>query len=178
MRLEELALAGAYLVTPEPARDDRGAFIRHFDVDAFEALALCTTWKVIASAVNTKRGTLRGLHFQAHPAREAKVVRCTQGALWDVMVDLRDGSRTRGHWYSAELSRANGLMLYIPEGFGHGYLTLEDDTEIEYLLSAAHEPSLARGLRWNDPGLGIQWPFAPSVLCDRDATWPLWEGTL
>ena len=129
-------------------------------------------WALVASAVNTKRGTLRGLHFQYPSAMEAKLVRCTRGSLWDIIVDLREGSPTRYQWHAEELSRKNGLALYIPTGFGHGYLSLEDDSEAEYLLSAQYSAELANGLRWNDPALGIDWPFPPMVVSERDQSWP------
>jgi dTDP-4-dehydrorhamnose 3,5-epimerase len=172
MHFHELPLAGAYLLVPDSNRDERGAFTRYFEAAAFREYGLCEGWVLNATALNTRKGTLRGLHYQLPPCAEIKIVRCTHGALWDVIVDLREGSTTQGRWHAQELSRHNGLALYVPEGFAHGYLTLAEDSEAEYLLSQPYAPDLARGLRWDDPALDIDWPSPPAVISDRDKTWP------
>lgn len=121
---------------------------------------------------NRRAHTLRGMHYQLPPHEEAKLVRCTAGAIWDVIVDLRPGSATWLRWTGAELSAENGSALYVPEGFAHGFLTLRDDTEVFYQMSAFYEPGAARGLRWNDPRIGIAWPAEPAVISERDAAYP------
>jgi dTDP-4-dehydrorhamnose 3,5-epimerase len=119
-----------------------------------------------------RKGTLRGLHYQVPPHQEAKLIRCTRGAVFDVIVDLRPDSPTRGQWIGAELSEENSLMLYAPEGFAHGYQTLVDNTETYYLTSASYAASAARGVRYNDPAFGISWPLPVSVVSDADRRWP------
>lgn len=120
-----------------------------------------------------RKGTVRGMHFQEAPAVEAKLVRCTKGSMFDVVLDLRPESSTYGHWYGVELSAANGRMLYVPERCGHGYQTLEDDTEMFYMTSAYYSPEAARGVRFDDPAFAIQWPLPVSVVSEQDRHWPL-----
>jgi dTDP-4-dehydrorhamnose 3,5-epimerase len=120
---------------------------------------------------NRKRGTLRGLHFQAAPHEETKVVRCTRGSVWDVAVDLREGSATRFRWYAVELSADNRRALYVPGGFAHGFQTLSDDTEVLYQMSEFYHPDLARGVRWDDPKLDIEWPLPDPIVSDRDRSY-------
>lgn len=122
---------------------------------------------------NRRRGTLRGLHYQAPPDAEAKLVRCTRGAIWDVIVDLRPDSATRFRWFAAELTSANRTALYVPEGFAHGFQTLSDDSEVLYQMSAFYRPEAARGARWDDPRLGITWPLPEPIISARDASYPL-----
>jgi dTDP-4-dehydrorhamnose 3,5-epimerase len=126
----------------------------------------------ISLSSNTRRGTLRGLHFQADPHAEAKVVSCTRGSAFDVAVDLRAGSPTYGRWEKVELSRENGRAVYVPAGCAHGFQTLEDDTELLYLISELYEPDLQRGVRWDDPALEIEWPAEPTVMSERDRSFP------
>lgn len=173
MRLEPLPLAGAYLLSVSPLEDARGYFARTFCRDEFTAHGLSPVVAQCNVSWNRHRGTLRGLHYQAAPHGEAKLVRCTRGAVWDVMVDLRDESPTRLKWYGVELSAENRLAVYIPEGFAHGFQSLVDDTEVFYQMSESYHPDLARGVRWDDPALGIHWPLAEPILSERDRTYPL-----
>lgn len=174
MHFTPLPLAEALLLEPELHEDERGFFERLWcrreqaEHGLNAALAQCSF------SYNRRRGTLRGMHYQAAPHAETKIVRCAAGAIFDVIVDLRPDSPTRGQWYAAELSRRNRLSLYVPEGFAHGFQTLEDDTEVLYLISAFHEPSAARGARWDDPAFGIRWPMIPSVMSVRDRGYADW----
>jgi len=173
LRLEPLPLAGAYLLSVSPLEDARGYFARTFCRDEFTAHGLSPVVAQCNVSWNRHRGTLRGLHYQAAPHGEAKLVRCTRGAVWDVMVDLRDESPTRLKWYGVGLSAENRLAVYIPEGFAHGFQSLVDDTEVFYQMSESYHPDLARGVRWDDPALGIHWPLAEPILSERDRTYPL-----
>ncbi len=176
MTFTETPLAGAWLITPQPATDARGFFARTYDRDAFQAHGLALDVSVAALSYNEVRGTLRGLHFQAAPFGEAKLVRCSVGAFMDVIVDLRPDSGTFGRWTAAELSAANRLMLYVPPGFAHGFQTLLDDTEVVYQLSGRHSPPHARGYRYDDPAFRIPWPLPVARIGDRDLAWPAFEG--
>lgn len=174
MIFRELALAGALVIEPEPARDERGFFARIFCEEAFGARGLETRFPQSSISFNARRHTLRGMHFQLAPAEETKLVRCTSGAVYDVIVDLREGSPTRLSWVAVELSAANRLTLYIPEGFAHGFQTLTDEAEVAYDISRAYTPGLAGGLRFDDPALAIDWPAAPErIVSERDRAWPL-----
>jgi dTDP-4-dehydrorhamnose 3,5-epimerase len=168
-------LKGAFEIAPEPHGDERGSFARTFCVDEFAAHGLNPRVVQCNVSYNRTRGTLRGMHYQEAPYAEAKLIRCASGALYDVIVDLRDGSPTFGEWIGVELRGAPGKpsrMLYVPEGFAHGFLTLEDDTEIVYQMSALYVPGSARGFRWNDDRFGIEWPEAIHVMSERDRTYP------
>ncbi len=165
-------LDGAWLLEAERMSDERGFFARTFCRQEFADHGLETEYPQEAVSFNHLRGTLRGLHWQASPHAEAKLVRCARGALFDVIVDMRPGSATHGRWFSAELSADNGHQLYIPRGFAHGFQTLRDATQIHYHLSAFHAPQSARGCRWDDPALAIDWPLPVSVISDRDRTLP------
>ena len=169
----ETELAGAYLVAIEPVADERGFFARAFDEAEFARRGLSPRVTQINLSFNLRRATLRGMHYQAAPYAEAKLVRCTRGAIHDVIVDLRDGSPTRLRWTSARLAAGDGRALYVPEGCAHGFLTLEDETEVLYQVSAAQQPGAERGVRWDDPALGIDWPLAPAVISPRDRAFPL-----
>jgi dTDP-4-dehydrorhamnose 3,5-epimerase len=162
-------LDGVRIVEQERFVDDRGFFARTYDVAALGPVVQMST------SFNLRGGTLRGLHFQAAPHEEAKLVRCTRGALWDVAVDLREDSPTRHRWHAVELSQENGLALFIPEGFAHGFQTLVDETEVLYAMSVAHVADAGRGLRWDDPAFGIDWPAPPPggrTMSPRDASYP------
>lgn len=172
MRLDPTRLDGLMVVEPTPHADDRGLFARTFDADVFAAAGLPVQWPQCNTSWNPRRGTLRGLHFQAEPKPEPKLVRCTRGRIFDVAVDLRPGSATRCQWFGLELSADNRRALYIPPGFAHGFLTLEDATEVFYQMGERYDGSLASGVRWNDPAFGIHWPQAPVLLSGRDATYP------
>jgi dTDP-4-dehydrorhamnose 3,5-epimerase len=168
----ETKLPGAVLVELEPARDERGFFARSYCEREFRERGLATRFPQCNVSFNHARGTLRGMHYQLEPHAEVKLVRCTAGAIFDVIVDLRAGSPMRLQWTGVELSARNRSALYIPEGFAHGFLTLEDATEVFYQMGAFHEPGAARGLRWDDPTLAIDWPAAPAVISARDASYP------
>lgn len=166
-------LDGAYVVDLEPREDERGFFARAWAQDEFGAHGLSTDVVQANIAFNRRKGTLRGMHFQREPHAEAKLVRCTRGALYDVIVDLRPGSPTQARWIGVELTADNRRMLYVPEGFAHGYQTLVDDTEAHYQVSAAYAPDAEGGVRWDDPAFGIEWPDPdPSVMSDKDRSWP------
>lgn len=169
MKFAPLPLAGAFAIELERMEDERGFFARSFCTGEFERHGLKATVAQCNVSWNRRRGTLRGLHFQAAPHEEAKVVRCTRGAIWDVIVDLREGSGTRQRWHAVELSAENRLALYVPEGFAHGFQTLSDDAEVLYQMSVPYHAELARGLRWDDPRLGIRWPVPDPILSARDA---------
>ena len=168
MIFTETPIEGAYLIDLEKRGDERGFFARAFCRDEFAALGLETDFVQINNSLSAAKGTLRGLHYQLPPAAEAKVVRCVRGALWDVILDLRQGSPTHGRWFGAGLSAENRRMVYAPRGTAHGFVTLEDDTEAIYLVSAFYAPQLERGVRWNDPAFAIQWPVEPVVISDKD----------
>lgn len=177
MIFRELELAGAFVIAPEPARDERGFFARVFCEEEFGKKKLETRYPQSSISYNARRHTLRGMHFQIAPAEEVKLVRCTAGAIYDVIVDLREDSPTRYRWASVELSAQNRLTLYIPEGFAHGFQTLVDGTEVAYDISRAYMPGLASGLRYDDPSLGIRWPETDvRILNERDRAWPLLEA--
>ncbi len=171
-----LALPGVVLIQPTPHADDRGRFTRVFCAGEFAANGIALPVAQCNVSTNRHRGTLRGLHYQTAPHGEAKLVRVSRGAIFDVIVDLRPDSPRRGQWLAVELSEANGHMLYIPDGLAHGFQTLQDDTTVDYIMSAPYEPSAAAGLRWNDPGLGITWPIPSPILSDRDKGFPDWQA--
>ena len=174
MIFEAVPLAGAFVVTPEPARDDRGEFARLFCAQTFADQGLDPRLDQISYSFNRRRGTLRGLHLQRPPHAEAKLVRVTAGAIFDVIVDVREGSPTFGQWYGVELNATGRRQLYIPVGFAHGFQTLTDTAEVLYLISTPFAPASQDGLRWNDPALAIAWPDpAAAILSDRDQTLPL-----
>lgn len=163
---------GVFVIEPEPIEDERGFFARVCCAREFAENGLDSHWVQCNIAHNRKRGVVRGLHRQIDPHAEIKLVRCTMGRLYDVIVDLRDGSPSRGQWFGIELSATNRKALYVPKGFAHGYQTLEDDTEVYYQVSAAYHPDAERGLRWDDPAIGIAWPIAEPEVSERDRAWP------
>jgi dTDP-4-dehydrorhamnose 3,5-epimerase len=165
---EETPLAGVYVIDLEKRGDERGFFARVFDDGVFAEHGLVSHWVNVNDSLSARRGTLRGMHYQLPPAAEAKLVRCVRGALYDVALDLGTGA-----WFATELSAENRRMLYVPAGCAHGFLTLEDDTEAFYFTSAPYSPEHERGVRWNDPAYGIEWPFEPAVLSEKDGAWPL-----
>ncbi|GIG60857.1 dTDP-4-dehydrorhamnose 3,5-epimerase [Longispora fulva] len=172
MLFTPLAPAGAYLITPEPVGDHRGLFARVFCADEFAEHGLATVYVQGSVATNPRAGTLRGMHWQVAPHAEVKLVRVTAGAIWDVVVDVRPDSATYLEHAAVELSAANRATLYVPAGFAHGYITLTDDVEITYQMSERYAPDAYRGARWDDPAFGIEWPREPTVIADRDATYP------
>ena len=168
MVFEETPLKGAWLIDLEKRGDERGFFARVFCEKEFAAHGLATRFVQVNDSLSAQKGTLRGMHYQLAPASEVKIVRCIRGWLWDVVLDVRAGSPTFGQWFGAELSAENRLAMYCPAGFAHGFLTLEPDTESFYLASHAYAPAHERGIRWNDPRFGIEWPIEPSVVSDKD----------
>ena len=172
MRIIPTSLSGIMEIVPEIRSDERGVFARTFDAGAFSASGLTTHWPQCNTSWNRRRGTLRGMHFQHDPKPEAKLVRCTRGRIYDVAVDLRLESVTFCSWFGLELSHDRRNALYIPTGCAHGFLTLEDDCEVFYMMGEVYEPSLARGVRWNDRTFSIDWPFEPVTISEKDASWP------
>ena len=172
MEFRAAPLRGAVVVELEPRLDDRGFFARTLCDREFAAQGLPTHWPQCNLSRNTLAKTLRGMHYNAAPHREAKLVRCVRGAIWDAIVDLRADSSTRGRWFGVELSAAKGNALFVPEGFAHGFVTLCDETDVFYHMSQFFEPGAARGLRWNEPAFGIEWPVEPTVISERDRTYP------
>ncbi len=168
MIFTETALGGAFIIEPEPLEEERGFFARTWSREQFEARGLNPRVVECSISFSRRRGTLRGLHYQAEPYAEAKLVRCTMGAIYDVIVDLRPPSPTFTRWVGVELTAENRRLLYIPEGFAHGFLTLVDTCEVSYQMSQVHVPQAARGVRWDDPAFGIVWPFPPVVMAERD----------
>ena len=177
MEFRALRLAGAHVIDVERSADERGFFARSFCAREFAAHDLMTEIAQTNVSFNAQRGTLRGLHYQTAPHEEAKVVRCVRGAVWDVIVDLREASTTFCEWFGTELSQDNQRALYVPEGFAHGFITLTDETELLYLMSEFYEPGAGRGVRWDDPAFGIDWPTAPVVMSERDRSYPDFSPT-
>ena len=172
MILRETPLSGAFVVDVEPARDARGLFARTFDRDTFAARGLAVTIDQVSVSYNERAGTLRGMHYQADPHGEEKLVRCVRGAIHDVIVDLRPSSPTFQQSFGVDLDEDSRTALYIPKGLAHGFLTLTDGAEVLYLISTPYVPDAARGVRWDDPAFGIDWPGSPQVMSDRDRTYP------
>ena len=168
MKFTQTPLDGNFIIDLEPHSDERGFFARYFCSDEFAAQGLNTVWVQINNSFSKTSGTMRGLHYQSQPHSEVKLVRCVAGAIWDVVVDMRQGSQTLGQWFGKTLSVENRSMMYVPKGFAHGFVTLEPNTEIIYLVSEFYSPESECTLLWNDPELAIQWPFAPTVISDKD----------
>lgn len=173
MRFNETRLPGAYLIDPEPHGDDRGFFARVLCVDELAAHGLSMDIVQVNMSYSAQAGTLRGLHYQAEPYAEAKMVRCTRGSVFDVMVDLRPDSPTHLQWVGVELSAENRRLMYVPKGFAHGFLTLTDSAEVMYPVTARYTPEAERGLRYDDPTLRIEWPAPVRTVSEKDQSWPL-----
>lgn len=165
-------LKGVFIIEPEKLEDERGFFGRTWDSQEFEAHSLSPHLAQCNVSFNRKKGTLRGMHYQSAPYEEAKLVRCTRGAIYDVTIDLRSDSPTFKQWTAAELTAENHRMLYASEGFAHGFQTLEDDTEVFYQMSEFYHPESARGVRWDDPAFGIEWPLEVRAISARDRQYP------
>jgi len=172
MNFRETEVDGAYIVEPDRTDDERGFFARTFSAGEFAESGLEVSVAECSIAYNRLRGTLRGLHYQQQPHEEAKLIRCIRGSVYDVAVDLRPASPTHLRWAAVELSADNRLSFYVPPGCAHGYLTLADDSELQYQISESHVPEAAAGVRWDDPAIGIDWPAAPQVISSRDASYP------
>jgi dTDP-4-dehydrorhamnose 3,5-epimerase len=173
MIFTETRLKGTWVIKLEPRVDERGFLVRTYCENEFAAHSLNTRWPQCNLTLTKEKGMIRGMHFQADPRPEIKLVRCTRGAIYDVVVDVRPNSSTFGHWAAFELSPAKSEMLYIGAGFAHGFQTLEGDSEVFYQMSDFYVPDLARGIRWNDPKVGIEWPLANPVLSERDQLLPV-----
>lgn len=172
MIFKETPLKGAFTIELERLEDERGFFARSWDQPEFEAHGLRPRLVQCNISFNKRKGTLRGMHYQAKPHEEAKLVRCTRGAIYDVIIDLRPESSTFKQWMGVELTADNHRMHYVPEGFAHGFLTLRDRSEVFYQMSQFFVPASARGVRWDDPAFGIRWPIAVQVISDRDKSYP------
>jgi dTDP-4-dehydrorhamnose 3,5-epimerase len=179
MIFNETPLAGAYLIEIEKRGDERGFFARAFCEREFAGFGLETRIVQANNSVSARKGTLRGMHYQLSPKAETKFVRCIRGALYDIVVDLRLGSSTFGHSFGVDLTADNRLMLYVPKGFAHGFITLTDDTEAFYFINEFYAPEYERGIRWNDPEFAIQWPIQPIVISEKDQNYrdfdPAWH---
>src|ERR1700691_4815800 len=172
MEIRPTAIAGVMIVTAAVNEDTRGLFARTFDAAAFSAAGLPSEWPQCNTSWNGRKGTLRGMHFQAAPRPDPKLVRCTRGRIFDVAVDLRPVSATFRRWTGTELSELNRDALAIPAGCAHGFLTLEDNCEVFYMMGEVYVPELASGVRWNDPRFSINWPAEPFTMSEKDARWP------
>lgn len=171
MRFTETRLKGAYIIELERREDERGFFALSWSQDEFAKRGLNERLVECNVSFNPKKGTLRGMHYQLAPYAQAKLVRCTMGAIYDVALDLRPESPTRSQWIAVELTAQNRCMFFIPEGFAHGFQTLRDNTEVFYHMSEYYYPESAGGVRWNDPAFGIEWPDAPRLLSEKDRTY-------
>ena len=172
MIFNETLLKGAYTIELEKRGDERGFFARFFCIKEFEALNLENKIVQINNSLSKDKATLRGIHYQLPPMAETKIVRCIKGSLWDVIVDLRIDSPTYLNWYGTELNEDNRRMMFVPKGFGHGFITLTENTEALYLVTEFYSPENERGIRWNDPKIGIQWPINPEIISDKDRNHP------
>lgn len=168
----EIKLKGAFIIEPERLEDERGFFARSWCRREFESHGLNPNLVQCNTSFNKKRATLRGMHYQAAPYEEAKLVRCTMGAIYDVIIDLRSDSPTYGQWFGTELTAENRKMIYVPESFAHGSLTLQDNTEVFYQMSEFYVAECSGGIRWNDPAFGIIWPVAVAVISEKDRQYP------
>jgi dTDP-4-dehydrorhamnose 3,5-epimerase len=173
MRIVKTDFADLFLLEPERAQDERGYFVRTYGEDLFRKHQLETHFVEWGAAYNRRLGTMRGLHYQRAPYAETKIVRCTSGAVHDVVVDIRPESPTYLRSFPTTLSQENGLALYIGKGFAHGYQTLTDWTELSYAMSTGYQAEAATGLRWDDPAIAVAWPMLISLISDRDRNWPL-----
>ena len=177
MRFKQLEVPGPVLIEIEPRADERGFFARSFCATEFAAAGLPTRFPQHNISFNHRCGTVRGMHFQRSPHEEPKLVRCTAGAIHDVVLDLRPASATFGYSVAVRLSRENRAVLYIPSGFAHGFQTLEDDTEVFYVMATEYVAAAASGVRWNDPAFNVCWPLPVSVISERDLSYSDWDGS-
>jgi len=172
MNFQETKISGVFELLLEPMLDERGFFARTWGRKEFEAQGLDSSLEQCSISYSTRKRTLRGMHFQVAPFEETKLVRCTRGAIYDVVLDLRPGSHTYKQWTSVFLTAENRNMIYVPKGCAHGFLTLQNDTEVFYQMSEVFDPASARGVRWNDPAFGISWPEKVEVISERDRAYP------
>ena len=178
MIVEETTLSGAVILHLKKIGDDRGYFARSYCRREFLEMGLNPDIVQCNISFNKKKGTLRGMHFQLPPYEEAKLVRCTRGAIYDVIIDIRPDSKQFKQWIAVELTGENGKMLYLPEGFAHGFQTLADQSEVFYQMSQAYKPKAAQGIRYDDPALNIDWPLPVAEISDRDRSFPDFSGSL
>ena len=171
MTIQPTSISGAYVIDVKKHSDSRGEFYRSFDVEVFAAQGLVTQWDFVATATNHFAGTIRGMHYQADPHGETKLVRCVRGRVFDVAVDLRPQSQSYLKWHGVELSHDNQRQFYIPTGCAHGYVTLEDQSDVAYCIAGLWKPDAGRGVRWNDPAFAIEWPLPAKVIIERDANY-------
>lgn len=171
MIFQEIPMKGAFIIEMKPMRDERGFFARSFCQKEFEEQGINPRLVQANVSYNNNKGTLRGIHYQISPFEETKLVRCTQGAIFDVIIDLRKESPTYMQWFGVELNSENRTMLFVPESFGHGFQTLMDNTEVTYMVSEFYTPGSERGIRWDDPAFDIRWPVEVQVISDKDANW-------
>ena len=169
MNFTETPLKGSYLIDLELFTDDRGFFSRYFCEGEFSSNGLNIDWPQINNSMSLETGTLRGLHFQNNPYTEVKLVRCISGSIWDVIVDLREDSNTYGRWFGANLTSKNRSMMYVPAGFAHGFISLEEKSEVLYLSSQPYTPNAEGILAWNDPKVSIKWPVSPKIVSAKDS---------
>ncbi len=172
MKFVETKLEGSFIIEIEKLEDERGFFARIWDQKKFADIGLNPKLSQSSVSFNKKRGTLRGMHYQVAPYQETKLVRCNRGKIFDVIIDLRENSKTYRQWLGIEMNSENNNMIYIPEGFAHGFQTLEDDTEVFYQISQEHMPEYTRGKLWNDPIFNISWPIKSPIMSDKDRQWP------
>jgi dTDP-4-dehydrorhamnose 3,5-epimerase len=172
MRFIETSLPGAFVMEPERHDDERGFFARMWCAEELADHGLCPTWVQSSISHNDRAGTLRGMHYQAEPHAETKLVTCTAGAVFDVIVDLRPASPAFRRWFSLELTAEDHATVYVPPGLAHGFLTLRDDSVVQYHMSEYHHPESARGVRWDDPAFGVRWPGEPTAMSQRDREYP------
>jgi len=176
MRFTQTGVSGAFVIDPDLRADDRGRFFRAWCSKEFADQGVSFSPVQANMGYSVRKGTVRGMHFQEEPFAEAKLVRCTRGAMFDVVLDLRPESSSYKKWFGVELTAGNARMLFVPERCAHGYQTLEDHTEMHYMTSAFYNPTAATGVRFDDPAFGIQWPLAPSAISEQDRNWPLVGG--
>ena len=172
MQFQTTTLDGAWLIQLQPARDSRGFFARTFCVEEFAAHGLETNYPQHSMSFSALKGTLRGMHYQREPHSETKLIRCSKGTIWDVIIDIRPSSPTYRRWQAFELSESNATQLYVPKGFAHGFQTISAAAEVNYLISEPHAATAAFGIRYDDPTFAIAWPLSISVISDKDAHWP------
>jgi len=176
MEFTRCGIPGAFVITPQPHQDERGRFLRAWCAQEFAEAGIDFVPVQANMSFSLRRGTIRGMHYQVEPALEAKLVRCTRGAVFDVVADIRPASPSYGRWFGIELTAENGIMLYVPEGCAHGYQALRDGTETYYMTSAYYAPAAVRGVRYDDPTLNIRWPLPISAVSEQDRGWPFLGG--
>jgi dTDP-4-dehydrorhamnose 3,5-epimerase len=176
MKLVPIPIAGAFVVEIEPIADERGYFARTFEKEAFREAGLDTEFVQHSVSFNRARGTLRGMHLQAEPWEESKIVGCSRGAIYDVLLDLRPSTPTSRRWTAIELRAESPRFLYVPKGVAHGFQTLEDESVVTYQISVPYHPEAARGVRWDDPAFEIAWPLAVTCISEKDRGYPGWRG--